>query len=137
MDMFFVESLGIPNGLASIPPLLWKASKNTLWIFAMDTKSEINEQTQLYCAPFFNLYADGRVCMGTVAVNIKSDCPLEEFTALWERYFFKSYFSHLISDKNPVKGNIIQLWKNLVGSRKKFPIKSLLKNGLTIKKLLS
>lgn len=136
VDMFFVENLGIPNGTAALPPLLWKASKNTLWIFAMGGQGEINQQTELYCAPFFNLYADGRVCMGTVAVNIKADCPLEEFIALWERYFFKSYFSHLITNKSPVKGNIIQLWKSLVGSRKKFPIKSLLKNGLTIKKLL-
>ncbi|MFV8327742.1 hypothetical protein [Flavobacterium sp. ZS1P14] len=30
--------------------------------------------------------------MGTVAVTIKSDCLLEEFIALWEQYFFNSYF---------------------------------------------
>jgi PRTRC genetic system protein B len=137
VDLFFVEDLGIPNGCASLPPLLWKASKNTLWIFAMDSNTDINERTSLSHAPFFNLYQDGRVCMGTVSINIKADCLLEEFTALWEQYFFNSYFSHLIGDKSPVKGNIIQLWQGLVGSRKQFPIKSLIKNGLTIKKLLS
>jgi PRTRC genetic system protein B len=137
VDLFFVEGLGIPNDRASLPPLLWKASKNTLWIYAMDSNTEIGEQTALSSAPFFNLYQDGRVCMGTVAVNIKSDCLLEEFIALWEQYFFNSYFSHLIGDKSPVKGNIIQLWQSLVNSRKQFPIKSLIKNGLTLKKLLS
>lgn len=30
LDLLFVESLTIPNGKASIPPLLWKASKNSL-----------------------------------------------------------------------------------------------------------
>ncbi|MDI5950316.1 PRTRC system protein B [Flavobacterium yafengii] len=137
VDLFFVEALCIPNGRASLPPLLWKASKNTLWIFAMDSDAGINELTILSHAPFFNLYQDGRVCMGTVSVNIKADCLLEEFIALWQQYFFNSYFSHLIGDKSPVKGNIIQLWQGLVGSKKQFPIKSLIKNGLTIKKLLS
>lgn len=137
VDLFFVEGLDIPNGRTSLPPLLWKASKNTLWIFAMDSDADINELTTLSHAPFFNLYQDGRVCMGTVSVNIKTNCLLEEFIALWQQYFFNSYFSHLIGDKSPVKGNIIQLWQSLVGSKKQFPIKSLIKNGLTIKKLLS
>lgn len=137
VSLFFVESLGIPNGEAFVPPLLWKATKNTLYIYAMDTQTEINQQTALYHAPFFNLYTDGRVCMGTVSVNIKANCHLEEFISLWEQYFFNSYFSHLIMEKSPVKTNIVQLWQKLVGSDKPFPIKSLLKNGLTIKKLLS
>ncbi|SHH84624.1 PRTRC system protein B [Flavobacterium johnsoniae] len=137
VSLFFVESLGIPNGEAFIPPLLWKASKNTLSIYAMDTETEINQQTALYHAPFFNLYNDGRVCMGTVSIKIKANCHLEEFISLWEKYFFNSYFSHLIGNKSPVKGNVIQLWQKLMGSDKPFPVKSLLKNGLTIKRILS
>lgn len=136
VDLFFVDSLGITNGKASLPRLLWKASKSTLWIYALDETTDISEATPLYHAPFFNLYPDGRVCMGTVSVNIKPDCLLEEFIALWEQYFFNSYFSHLITEKSPVKTNIIQLWQNLVNTRKKFPIKVLVKNGLTLKKLL-
>lgn len=95
----------------------------------MDTDSQINEQTLLYHAPFFNLYNDGRVCMGTVKVDIKADCHLEDFMQSCEQYFFNSYFSHLIGNASPVKENIIQLWQKLVGSDKPFPLKSLLKNG--------
>lgn len=137
VDLFFVEGLGITNGKASVPPLLWKASKNTLHIYAMDTDTQINEQTALYHAPFFNVYKDGKVCLGTVSVNIQADCLLEEFIYLWEQYFFNSYFSHVIGDTSPVRTNIIQLWQNLVNAKKRFPLKSLLKNGLTIKSLLS
>jgi PRTRC genetic system protein B len=137
VDLFFVDSLGIPNGKASIPALLWKASKNTLWIYALNSNQEIGERTTLYHAPFLNLYEDGKVCMGTVSVSIKEDCLLEEFMKVWEQYFFNSYFSHVIGDASPVKGNIIQLWQTLVLSGKHFPMKSLLKNGLTIKNLLS
>jgi PRTRC genetic system protein B len=137
VSLFFVESLAIPNAEAFVPPLLWKVSKNTLYIYAMVADKIINEQTALYHAPFFNLYNDGRVCMGTVKVDIKADCHLQDFMQSWEQYFFKSYFSHLIGNTSPVKGNIIQLWQKLVGSGKPFPIKSLIKNGLTLKKLLS
>jgi PRTRC genetic system protein B len=137
VDLFFVESLAIPNGKASLPPLLWKASKNSLYIYAIDTVTEISEQTTLSHAPFFNLYEDGKVCMGTVSVSIKAECLLEEFMQQWEQYFFNSYFSHLIREKSPVKGNIIQLWQSLVNRRKQFPMKSLIKNDLTLKQLLS
>ncbi|WP_413998079.1 PRTRC system protein B [Flavobacterium sp. W1B] len=136
-NLFFVEALGIPNGKASLPPLLWKASKNALWIYAMDSDIEINEKTSLYHAPFFNAYEDGKVCMGTVPIDIKSNCLLEEFIIQWENYFFNSNFSHLIMNRSPIKGNIIQLWQNLINSRKIFPMKSLIKTGLTIKELLS
>ncbi|MFH7017340.1 PRTRC system protein B [Flavobacterium sp. FlaQc-47] len=137
VSLFFVESLGIKNGEAFLPPLLWKASKNALYIYAMYADDQMDENTALCHAPFFNLYTDGRVCMGTVSVNIKPNCHLEEFIALWEQYFFNSYFSHLIGNSSPVKGNIIQLWQKLVGGNEPFPIKSLIKNGLTIKDILS
>jgi len=137
LDLFFVESLGIPNGLASLPPLLWKASKKSLYLYTLDNITEISEKTEIFHAPFFNVHDDGKVCMGTVSVNIKADYSLEEFIEQWENYFFNSYFSHLIRDKSPVKGNIIQLWQKLVNSSKPFPMKSLIKNGLTLKQLLS
>lgn len=54
VSLFFVESLAIPNAEAFVPPLLWKASKNTLYIYAMVADKIINEQTALYHAPFFN-----------------------------------------------------------------------------------
>jgi len=137
VNLFFMESLGIPNGMASLPPLLWKASKNSLYVYSLDSDSDINEESAIFHAPFFNLYEDGKVCMGTVSVNIKADCLLEEFIYQWQQYFFNSYFSHLIQEKSPAKGNLIQLWQSLVNSRKKFPLKSLIKNGLILKQLLS
>jgi PRTRC genetic system protein B len=137
VELFFVEGLSIPSGRTSIPPLLWKASKNALWVYAMDGDKDISEETSLCHAPFFNLYNNGKVCMGTVKINIKTDCSLEVIISEWEKYFFNSYFSHLIGNKSPVKGNIIQLWKSLIDTGKKFPLTSLIKNGLTIKQLLS
>lgn len=137
VKLFFTENLAIINGKAFVPPLLWKASKNTMHIYAINIETEINEQTPLYNAPFFNVYKDGRVFMGTVKVSIKPDCHLEEFVQSWEQYFFNSYFSHLIIENSPIKTNIVRLWQNLVNKNKQFPLKYLLKNGLTIKNILS
>ena len=136
-NLFFIEGLNIPNGKASLPALLWKASKTSLSIYALKDDVEINLDTELYKAPFFNIHEQGKVCMGTVKIDVKPDCLLEEFISQWERYFFNSYFSHLIASTSPVKGNIIQLWQSLVGTHKSFPVKSLISNKLTLKRILS
>ncbi|SFS61738.1 PRTRC system protein B [Mucilaginibacter polytrichastri] len=137
VDLFFVEGLGIPNGKAAIPPLLWKASRGTLQVYALEGDSNITTDTPLYHAPFFNLYENGRVCMGTVKIKIPADCLLEEFIHLWQQYFFNSFFSHTLGGRIRVNGNVIQLWQSLVGTKKQFPINFLQENGLTLKKILS
>jgi len=135
VKLFFIESLGIPCGEANIPALLWKAGKNSLSIFGVQDE-RIDVGSLLYHAPFFNVYADGRVCMGTVAVKIPNDCQLETFMALWQDYFFNSYFSHLFGQHVPVIGNIVQLWQNLISTNEAFPVECLIPNHISITKLL-
>ena len=36
-QMYFVDSLQIPNGKAQIPPMLWQASKNRFSVFALSS----------------------------------------------------------------------------------------------------
>jgi PRTRC genetic system protein B len=135
-ELFFVKGLGIPDGRAKIPPLLWYADKQGLSLFALHTKSRPKENSILYHAPFFNVHEDGNVCMGTVDVNTKNSASLEEFISAWENYFFNSYFSHLMQGHNPIKGNCVNLWKNLIQSGEAFPFEVLLKNNKTLKNLL-
>jgi PRTRC genetic system protein B len=137
MNLLFTGSLGIPSGIAYIPALLWKASKEYLQVYALKNTELITEQTVLYNAPFFNIHENGKVCMGTVRIKIDSECMLEDFMAKWQEYFFDSYFSHLIGNNSPVKGNIVQLWKSLVNTKKLFPEKVLQPTRLTLKNLLS
>ena len=134
--MFFIESLEIPKGMAEAPAMLWYASKQSLMIFALATDRRPTEKTALYHAPFFNVYEGGNVCMGTVDVNIKNSASIEEFTTAWEDYFFNSYFSHLMEDHNPIKGNCISLWKKLIQTGEAFPKEVLKKNNRTLKNLL-
>lgn len=134
-QLYFVNSLGIPNGMAHVPPMLWLASKSSLTVFALATDRRPTEKTPLHYVPFFNIYEKGNVCMGTVSIDIKNSASVEEFTHAWEDYFFNSYFSHSLS-ANLTKKNIVNLWKELIGTDKPFPKEVLKKNNKTLKNLL-
>jgi PRTRC genetic system protein B len=135
-QMYFVKNLEISNGTAEVPAMLWYADKENLSVFALTSDNRPTEKTPLYYAPFFNVYEDGNVCMGTVDVHIKNSASVEEFTKAWEDYFFNSYFSHLLDNYNPIKGNCVNLWKKLIGTDETFPIKTLKKNNKILKNLL-
>jgi len=134
--MFFIESLGIPNGQAQVPAMVWKASKNGLSVYALLSGIRPKAETPLYYAPFLNVYENNKVCMGTVDVRIKKSTSLEEFMQTWEESFFNSYFSHLINGHNPINGNCVTLWKELINTKKPFPKDVLIKNRLTLKNLI-
>lgn len=135
-DLYFVENLGIPNGKVHIPTLLWVADRNRISVFALKTDRRPTEKIKLFHAPFFNVHSNGSVCMGTVDINIKKTSSLEAFTNLWQEYFFNSYFSHLMQSHNPIKGNLVSLWKNLMENNENFPKNSLKETGLTLKNIL-
>lgn len=134
VKLFFTESLEIPNGIAHTPPMLWMASKQHLTVFALTSDKRPTEKTVLYHAPFFNVYENGSVCMGTVGVDIKNSASVEEFIRAWESYFFNSRFSHL--NHNPTNGNCVNLWKELVNTDKTFPKEILKKTNKTLKNIL-
>ncbi|MCT2561841.1 prokaryotic E2 ligase family D protein [Chryseobacterium herbae] len=135
-EMFFSEKLEIPSGRACAPPMLWVANRNKLFVYALISDRRPTAKTMLYHAPYFNVYEDGAVCMGTVDVRIKKTASLEEFTTAWEDYFFNSYFSHLMEQHNPIKGNCVSLWKKLIQTGETFPKDVLIKSSRTLKDLL-
>ena len=134
--LYFVNGLDIPNGMAYVPPMIWYANKNSLSVFALASDRRPTEKTPLYFTPFFNIYEDGKVCMGTVNVEIKNSASIEDFIKAWEDYFFNSYFSHLLGRNSPIKGNCVNLWKDLIQTGKPFPKEVLKKNNKTLKNLL-
>ena len=135
-QLFFTENLEIPNGRAEVPAMLWFANKRSLKIFALANNRRPTEKTELFYAPFFNVYEDGNVCMGTVDVHIQNSTSLKEFTEKWEDYFFNSYFSHLMNEHNPINGNCVNLWKSLINTEKQFPKETLRTANRTLKNLL-
>ena len=134
--LHFRKELGITGGQASMPALLWRASRSGLWLWALAGQSRPELNSLLYYAPFFNCYGDGRVCMGNVEVNFEAGCSLEKFIMGWEKFYFGSAFSHLLTDRSPVKGNIVQLWKSLIENETPFPLNALKKTDRKLKDLL-
>lgn len=134
--LYFAENLEIPSGMASIPPLVWRASKNHLEVWALKVNRRPTINSVIYNAPFFNIYKNGRVCMGTVDVNAENAISLEAFITTWQDYFFNSYFSHLLENQSPIHGNCINLWKSLVNSDLPFPAEVLKESKYTLKDLL-
>jgi len=136
VHLFFRDDLGIPCGCAYVPPLVWKANRTKLHLFALKSDLGLTLGSKLYKAPFFNISDNGKVCMGNVKIEIAPDCSLEGFMASWQKYFMGSYFTHLLGSGSPVKGNIVQLWQSLIGTGKKFPVRVLVENGLTLKNII-
>ena len=126
----------IPNGTAEVPALIWLATQRSLKVFALSSNRRPTEKTSLFYAPFFNVYENGNVCMGTVNINIQNSASVEEFTEKWEEYFFNSYFSHLMNEHNPINENCVNLWKSLIDTEKPFPKEVLKPANRTLKTLL-
>ena len=135
-QLYFTENLEISNGRAEVPAMLWFANKRSLKIFALSSNQRPTEKTSLFYAPFFNVYENGNVCMGTVDVHIQNSTSLEEYIKNWENYFFNSYFSHLMNEHNPINGNCVNLWKSLINTEKQFPKEALKQANRTLKNLL-
>jgi PRTRC genetic system protein B len=133
--LYFTESLGMASKELPLPALVWVADKRRLFIYALNSKGKPRLNTPLFDAPFFNLYRNGNVCMGSVDVRISPSATLEDFMAAWEGYFFGSYFSHLIDGHNPVAGNLIRFYQSLAGTST-FPVEQLTPNDRQLKHLL-
>src|SRR3546814_5832372 len=101
--------------------MIWKASKKGLWVYTLKGNRRPAVSTRLYHAPFFNVYANSSVCMGTAVFDIEDIAGLESFMEEWQTCFFRSYFSHAMQGHVPVRRNMVSLWKGLVGTCLKFP----------------
>jgi PRTRC genetic system protein B len=136
VPLFFSPSLGIGSGKGKVPAMIWKANRESVAVYAIKGNKKPTAKTKLHHAPFFNIYNDGRVCMGNVRINIREETRLEDFMAQWESYFWNSYFSHLMNDFNPVTENIVQLWQAQVTTDRPFPARLLKPNRYTVQTLL-
>lgn len=136
VGLFFRADLGIAEGQAFVPPLLWRANRTEVSLWALKTDKRPTLESTLYHAPFFNVYENGRVCLGTVKRNIPPKATITEFITLWERYFFDSSFSHTLFDTG-IKGiTMTDLWRRQVKGGKAFPTKHLVTTKQKLKSLL-
>lgn len=72
------------------PPLVMIARRGTLYVYALKDNARPTLDTQLYMAPYLNMFGRGAMCMGSVHLPAVFDpSDPHEFT----RRFFESHFN--------------------------------------------
>lgn len=118
----FSASLGIKNAReVKLPATLWAVHNKTLYIFSLMDDDRPNPSTKLYNAPFFNIYEDGNVCMGTAKVGQPTK-TFESEAERFERAFFLAEQNGGQSDGR-CKSTLRVLWNGLIKSKGAFPSK--------------
>lgn len=135
-QLYFARTLPLADGHMPLPALLWKATDSDLFVFAIKEQTKPNATTALYHAPFFNIYADGRVCMGTVEATFEDCCNVIQFIAAWQQYFFNSHFSHTLGSYATTGKSLETLYSALLNSSLPFPENELMSTGRTLQNIL-
>lgn len=107
--MFFKEALRIENAEYNLPGVVYEAGEHGMDIYAY--KGDIpGRDTLLYAAPFFNV-TGASVCLGTAKMEMPKDLTYTNLLEYWERKFWLTEFSHLGSNGNPTKSNLVLVTK--------------------------
>lgn len=135
-SIYFGRTLNLKSGVVTWPALVFLARPNDLRIFAVNVNQRPELDTPLLMAPFFNVYEDCRVCLGST--RVPATCWPEE-SARWAEAFFKSEFTQA-GAKNRVflkKGSLVSFWRSRTDVRgHRFPYAQLQSTGMTIRDLI-
>lgn len=123
---FKCAELGQRWGNLPHPPLLFVVIKESWYVFALPKNERPNGDTALCHAPYFNVYDNHSICVGTANIPRKA-----AVTAIpdWEAGFFDSEFTHpngRIRKASHPRGEFA-MWKELLdgGLYEAFPMQYL------------
>lgn len=112
--------------MVKVPATLYAIINRELFVFALDNDSRPDAKTKLYNAPFFNIYVDGNVCLGSARLGNKQS-TFEAEAERFERAFYMAEQNggdRTTTCKTPLK----KLWATLIGSKAMFPKKELIQH---------
>lgn len=122
----FSSALSIKgDSFVNVPATLYLVNGPKLYVYALAGGDRPDAATKLYKAPFFNIYTNGNVCLGTAAVGRKGK-TYEEEVERFERAFYMAEQNGGQSIDN-CKTPLPQLWSRLIKNKAAFPSKSELK----------
>lgn len=133
--MYF-ESSGLTRaGEAMNPPLVWIEYMGDLHVYALQNNRKPGPDTELFDAPLYNVYQDGKVCTGSMNRGQFAQ------TKLWVDGFYRSSFNHANpSDRKLTTSRLsnTSLWSHLMDHpNKEFPVKYLIPFGATLRQVIS
>lgn len=104
--------------MAMVPAMLYIANGKDMYVYALDSNERPTTTSKIYKAPYHNIYADGKVCLGSAEVK-KPEKTYQAVMQYWEDLFWKSEFTQLNGTIIRTKSNINTLWKNNIKAEKK------------------
>ncbi|HDR9034421.1 PRTRC system protein B [Burkholderia sp. AU32262] len=122
------EPLGMRAGPAHQPTLLFIAQGDCRHVFALAENKRPQRGTDLFQAPYYNVYSSGSVCTGNVEIAKQPNAADVEH---YEEEFFRSRFTHPNAAKLIQGGSISALWCQLLDGAE-FPTERLVPVDLTV-----
>lgn len=121
------------------PGLVFAAGPHRSWrVWAVKGCDRPNEKTEVYQAPYFNVYDGGTICQGNVEVP-GSTTAADKIDA-WNAAFFQSWFTHPNVHGSLVKyrGGAFAFWRDMLdGRHHEFPEHALVPTGKNLEKMLA
>ena len=129
--MFF-KDLGIPEGVMQVPGMVYSVKAGSLYVYCFRGRKP---KGLLYKAPYFNVYNDGRVCLGNSRSEKPKNGTFDQWLQYWEKLFWQSEFASLIGD-NPIEGNLATVTKRCIQQGTPFPVELMKRANVKLSDLL-
>lgn len=114
-----------------VPPVLYVLEDDSLSIFVLKGNKRPELKTQLFHAPFPNIYENCTVCMGDVKKPTKT-VEVQTLINAWETAFWNSEFTdHLWNEEQG------KLFKQSIRNKVMFPSKLLKSTKKTVKQIIN
>lgn len=111
-----------------VPATLYVVDNKKLYVFALENDSRPTLKTKIYHAPFFNIYADGNVCLGTAPVGKSKAATFEKEAERFERGFYlaeQNGGAHSTASKRTLEA----VWKEVIKTKSAYPKKELVQHS--------
>lgn len=107
--IYFGRGAPLKSGVAPWPAMVMVASPGELSVYVVRGDQRPDLKTPLYCAPFYNVYYNHKVCIGQS--KIPPNCPPSSIDG-WSEAFYKSAFTHPNANNEDFlrQGTLEKLW---------------------------
>lgn len=121
----------------TVPATIYVLLNSKLYIYALGSDKRPDAETKIFNAPYFNIYEDGNVCLGSAQIGKHKADTYEGEAERFERAFYLAEQNHG-QNKDQSKTDPEKLWTSLIKNKKPFPITELIphKKYKTVKHLL-
>lgn len=134
--MLNAEQLKLKTDKIIAPGMIYRVNRKSLSIFSFKDKNRPVAATPLMMPPFFNVSDNGSVCLGNAVVKKPAIKSFDSIIKYWEDLFWLSEFTHVSGSHKCKSGDLIKMWRGLIGTKKPFDENELLPTKKQLKDLL-